>query len=124
MTVGPDTFIARMLAEAGMAARSPASDRRYPELDLDAMLDLAPRAVLLSSEPYRFREPHAQALLEALRARAAERGIEAPQACATIDGEMTSWYGSRAIAGLRYLADFREALGERVARRRTREVAL
>ena len=27
-----------------------------------------------------------------------------------IDGEMTSWYGSRAIAGLRYLADFRRRL--------------
>jgi hypothetical protein len=25
---------------------------------------------------------------------------------ALIDGEMTSWYGSRAIAGLDYLAEF------------------
>ena len=28
-----------------------------------------------------------------------------------IDGEMTSWYGPRAIQGLRYLADFSAGLG-------------
>jgi hypothetical protein len=27
-----------------------------------------------------------------------------------IDGEMVSWYGSRAIAGLRYLAELRRRL--------------
>ena len=30
-------------------------------------------------------------------------------AVSLIDGEMTSWYGSRAIAGLRYLRDYTEA---------------
>jgi hypothetical protein len=48
--------------------------------------------VLLSSEPYRFTEAHVDAL---------ERQIGKP--VQLIDGEMMSWYGSRAIAGLRYL---------------------
>jgi len=49
--------------------------------------------VLLSTEPFRFREPHARDL----RARHPDVRVE------LIDGEMTSWYGSRAIAGLAYL---------------------
>jgi hypothetical protein len=27
-----------------------------------------------------------------------------------VDGEMTSWYGSRAIAGLAYLREFRRSI--------------
>jgi hypothetical protein len=34
----------------------------------------------------------------------------APSRCLTIDGEMTSWYGPRAIEGLRYLVRLRETL--------------
>ncbi|MDX1435066.1 MAG: cobalamin-binding protein, partial [Gammaproteobacteria bacterium] len=37
---------------------------------------------------------------------------------AFIDGEMTSWYGSRAIAGLDYLREFVPALNERTRPRR------
>ena len=48
--------------------------------------------VLLSTEPYRFTEAHVDAL---------ERQIGKP--VQLVDGEMLSWYGSRAIAGLRYL---------------------
>ena len=50
--------------------------------------------VLLSTEPYRFTEAHVDAL---------ERQIGKP--VRLVDGEMMSWYGSRAIAGLRYLRD-------------------
>jgi hypothetical protein len=49
-------------------------------------------AVLLSTEPYRFTEDHADAL---------ERQIGKP--VLLVDGEMLSWYGSRAVAGARYL---------------------
>ena len=65
---------------------------RYPEVD---PADFAGRVerVLLSSEPFHFKRRH---LAEA------ERLV--PGATASlIDGEMTSWYGSRAIAGLEYL---------------------
>lgn len=106
MTVGAQTYIARMLATVGLEAVSPPSGQRYPEVDLERFGPDRFDAVLLSSEPYRFTEAHAREL-EAdpvLGGRPVE----------TIDGEMTSWYGSRAIAGLRYLAAFRRALDVRL----------
>lgn len=103
MTVAPDTFIARMLAEAGLHALSPGG-ARYPAIDIDWMRNSGAHAILLSSEPYRFRERHAAELARML---AADEGAGAAPACLTIDGEMTSWYGSRAIRGLAYLLEFR-----------------
>lgn len=115
MTVGPDTFVARMLAEAGLVALSPPGEARYPVVDLDWIRDSGAAAVLLSSEPYRFGERHARELAGALAsANDAQAGVQTGArpgpACLTIDGEMTSWYGSRAIEGLDYLAAFRERL--------------
>ena len=117
MTVGPETFIARMLAEAGLVALSPQPPpgaspgaARYPPLDLHWLRESGAAAVLLSSEPYRFRERDAVELAQIL----ASDGGDAP-ACITIDGEMTSWYGSRAILGLSYLLDFRVRLDARLA---------
>jgi hypothetical protein len=49
-----------------------------------------------------FREKH----LAEMRALPALRGKK----IALIDGEMTSWYGSRAIKGLTYLRRFRAEL--------------
>ena len=48
-----------------------------------------------SSEPYRFGEEH---LVEVSQL--------AGKPAFLVDGEMTSWYGPRAIAGLAYLAEF------------------
>jgi hypothetical protein len=76
---------------------------RYPKIELNSDgLDGA-RVVLLSSEPYLFREAHVTELRAESLMR--ERNI------ALIDGEMTAWYGSRAIKGLGYLRRFRERLG-------------
>ncbi|MFP5405098.1 MAG: helical backbone metal receptor [Gammaproteobacteria bacterium] len=117
MTVGPQTFIARMLAEAGLVALSPEASpgasrdaARYPPVELQWLRRCGAAAVLLSSEPYRFGERDAAELSEALRP---ESG--AGPACVTIDGEMTSWYGSRVIQGLSWLLGFRERLDARLA---------
>ena len=93
MTVSRDTYISRTLALCGWDTFPAEAAERYPTVDLAAA---APDVdyVLLSSEPYRFREKHLGEV-----APAAGRA-----AVALIDGEMTSWYGSRAIRGLRYLA--------------------
>jgi ABC-type Fe3+-hydroxamate transport system substrate-binding protein len=93
MTVSRDTYISRTLALFGMKTVPRQAEVRYPELpDLDIEgIDL----VLLSSEPYRFAEQH-RADIERLAGRPA----------LLIDGEMTSWYGPRAIAGLAYLGEF------------------
>lgn len=94
MTVSRDTYIARMLAEIGWRQweANPVDRARYPKFSWSEEVVRAVDTVLLSSEPYRFTEAHADAL---------ERQIGKP--VHLVDGEMMSWYGSRAIAGLRYL---------------------
>jgi len=92
MTVSRDTYISRTLAVFGMTTVPDSADR-YPELrELGGSeTDL----VLVSTEPYRFGEAH----LAEIRQLAGKPAL-------LVDGEMTSWYGPRAIAGLAYLAAF------------------
>ncbi|GGC86186.1 helical backbone metal receptor [Undibacterium terreum] len=93
MTVSRDTYIANMLDLIGWKAWSPpGSDKRYPAFEWNDELVHGLDAVLLSSEPYRFTEAHVDAL---------EQQIGKP--VYLVDGELISWYGSRAIPGLRYL---------------------
>ncbi|QEC49554.1 ABC transporter substrate-binding protein [Baekduia soli] len=92
MGVAPDTYISQTLALFGWHTVPAETGDRYPELDLGAYAGAVDR-VLLSSEPYHFKDHHI-----------AEISAAVPGAAVTlIDGEMTSWYGSRAIAGLDYL---------------------
>jgi hypothetical protein len=55
--------------------------------------------ILLSTEPYRFRDSDAKKMQR-----------ETGKPTRLIDGEMTSWYGPRAVAGLRYLAEFSRSI--------------
>lgn len=91
MTVSPDTYIAAMLAELGWSVPA-LGDVRYPRFEWSDALLAQVDLVLLSSEPYRFTEAHVDAL---------ERQIGKP--VLLVDGEMMSWYGSRALHGVRYL---------------------
>jgi len=102
MTVARDTYISRTLALAGWDTLPAKAAVRYPQVELDLALLQDAELVLLSSEPFRFRAHHA-AELQALPAL---RGTTV----ALIDGEMTSWYGSRAIAGMDYLRRLRQQL--------------
>ena len=103
MTVARDTYIARMLAEVGWQTLpalegGPSGAARYPVVaGNEAWLADVDR-VLLSSEPYRF-EAHHCAEAQALCPRARVQ---------LIDGELLSWYGPRAAAGLRYLQGLSE----------------
>ncbi len=93
MSISPDTYIARMLAEIGW--NTPLlGDQRYPAFTWDESLLARIDCVLLSTEPYRFTEAHADAL---------EKQIGKP--VYLVDGEMMSWYGSRSLAGLGYLRE-------------------
>ena len=97
MTVARDTYIAGMLALAGMQQWQAAGDaRRYPVFTWSDALAGEIDEVLLSSEPYRFTEDHVDAI---------ERQTGKP--ARLVDGEMMSWYGSRAIEGLRYIRKMR-----------------
>jgi ABC-type Fe3+-hydroxamate transport system substrate-binding protein len=92
MTVSRDTYIANMMALAGWKSWNAGNDVRYPAFQWSESLVAEIDEVLLSSEPYRFTESHVDAL---------EKQIGKP--VRLVDGEMMSWYGSRAIRGLRYL---------------------
>lgn len=99
MTVRRDTYIAAMLAAAGWDTLPAQAPLRFPEFTWDApwLADVA--RVLLPSEPYAFTDRHL-----------AEVGRLGQRPVSRIDGEMVSWYGSRAIAGLRYLTGLRGQL--------------
>lgn len=99
MTVGRDTYVSRTLALANLHTVPAAGAERYPAVDLAEAARLADR-ILLSSEPYRFREKHVPEVAR----------LAPGSPVSLVDGEMTSWYGSRAIEGLRYLGRYAAAL--------------
>jgi ABC-type Fe3+-hydroxamate transport system substrate-binding protein len=110
MTVAADTYIGRTLACVGWDVPPQVGGwsgaARYPVVeDLDAAAAAVDR-VLLSTEPFMFRAQH----VAELQARLPATPVD------LIDGEMTSWYGSRAIRGLAWLREFRSSRPSRSAR--------
>lgn len=93
MSVSPDTYISNMLALKGWKTWvSSSSQQRYPAFEWSTDVLDSIDGILLSSEPYHFTHAHIAVL---------EQQLNKP--VRLVDGEMLSWYGSRAIAGLRYL---------------------
>ena len=99
MTVGPNTYISAMLREVGWHTLPDETEARYPTIEFNEAWLHRVHRVFLSSEPYRFCDKHLQ---EVSGMPSLARKI-----IQLIDGEMVSWYGSRAAAGLRYLASLR-----------------
>ncbi|HEU4599122.1 MAG TPA: helical backbone metal receptor, partial [Solirubrobacterales bacterium] len=95
MTVAPDTYVSRTLALFNWQTRPAECAERYPKVDLGACGAEGDR-VLLSSEPFHFDRRHLPEV----------EAVVGGTPVSLIDGEMTSWYGSRAIAGLDYLAAY------------------
>lgn len=109
MAVSADTYVANTLqlvnwhiATPGMLDGQTGDAARYPKIDMtkDGLGDVD--LVLFSSEPYSFDQTHINEFQTAFPDHAHKAHI--------IDGEMTSWYGSRAIIGLSYLRAFSERL--------------
>lgn len=91
MTVGGDTFINDMLLKCGFI--NVFSDRkRYPEINLTDLKTAGCQLLLLSSEPYPFRQKHVDELSAQL------------PACkiVLVNGEFFSWYGSRLLMAPAY----------------------
>lgn len=93
MWAGGDTFISDLLQHIGwnnILQEHP----RYPSLALEELVALKPAIVLLSSEPYPFKEMHIAEVKAAL-----------PKAeVLLVDGELFSWYGSRLLHAPAYFA--------------------
>lgn len=104
MTVARDTYIARMLATVNWRTvleqdGGATGAARYPVLQGNEPWLAGVDRVLLSSEPYRFHAGHLD-----------EAGALCPGGRAQlVDGELLSWYGPRAAAGLRYLRTLAES---------------
>ncbi len=100
MTVARDTYISRMLELIGWQTwpallGEVTGASRYPQITGDEPWLGQIDRVLLSSEPYRFGAQHVQEVQAWL-----------PQAkVQLVDGELLSWYGSRAVKGLDYLLE-------------------
>jgi ABC-type Fe3+-hydroxamate transport system substrate-binding protein len=93
MAAGSQTFINDMMQKCGLQnVCSPTS--RYPELTNAEIADLNPQTVLLSSEPYPFKEKHIAELQTLL-----------PNSkIVLVDGELFSWYGSRLMHAPSYFS--------------------
>ena len=99
MTIGGDTFINDVLHYAGFM--NVFSDRsRYPEASFETLLQSEAKYILLSSEPFPFKQKH----LDSWQAKLPGKKV------LLIDGEMCSWYGSRLIMTADYLTHFRQGL--------------
>lgn len=108
MTVSRDTYIANMLAlcnctiwqtPQASAATTPeqiAALPRYPVFEWSQVQAGEVDAILLSSEPYSFRHQHLEAL---------QQQVSCP--VILVDGEMFSWYGSRAVLGVEYISSLK-----------------
>lgn len=84
MTIGGDTFIHDLLEKIGLTNMF-SEHNRYPQTSLEDLAILNPQLILLSSEPYPFKEKHIKEIQTFL-----------PNSkVMLVDGEMFSWYGSR-----------------------------
>lgn len=98
MLAGKNTFIDDILTKNGLTNLM--KESRYPEVDLAQLQALKPELIMLSSEPYPFREKHINEL------KAAIPGAK----IMLVDGEMFSWYGSRLVKAVEYLFSLQKEL--------------
>jgi len=84
MTVGGDTFINYMIERCGFE-NAFKHYTRYPEVSISQLSTLNCKLILLSSEPYPFKQKRIYELQPFLQSTK----------IILVDGEMFSWYGSR-----------------------------
>lgn len=95
MTVGGDTYINSMISQLNLENVFK-SKLRYPKVDLWEIRNSKAEFILLSSEPYPFKEQHVKELESQLNGKKV----------ILVDGEFFSWYGSRIIKKQSYLQTF------------------
>jgi ABC-type Fe3+-hydroxamate transport system substrate-binding protein len=98
MVAANETFIHHLLSLNNFC-NSYEDQKRYPEVDLDH-LKRDTELLLLSSEPYPFKDKHIQGL---------ENKYEDVKVV-LVDGEYFSWYGSRLLQAFDYFKELRISL--------------
>jgi ABC-type Fe3+-hydroxamate transport system substrate-binding protein len=96
MAAASGTFIDDMLRRAGFRNVF-AHLGRYPEITPEQLVATAPARILLSSEPYPFKEKHLAEFQELCPAATVQ----------LVDGELFSWYGSRLRRSAEYFRQLR-----------------
>ncbi|MGN8225277.1 helical backbone metal receptor [Gracilimonas sp. BCB1] len=99
MTVGSDTYIHDVLHKYGLD-NVYGLHKRYPKTYLDELSAHSPELILLSSEPYPFKEKHIDEIKE----------VCPDFRVVLINGEWFSWYGSRMIKAFSFLNEWRASL--------------
>lgn len=90
MAVGKNTFIDSMLSKIGL--QNILQESRYPTISQSQLQQFQPDVVLLSSEPFPFKQQHFHELQSLL-----------PNAkVILVNGELFSWYGSRMLEATDY----------------------
>jgi len=95
MLAGRNTFINYMIRELGWENIITDKESRYPIIEPQELSELQPDYILLSSEPYPFKEKH----LPKYESQFPNSKI------ILVDGEMFSWYGSRMKLAPAYFID-------------------
>ncbi|MBK9177075.1 MAG: ABC transporter substrate-binding protein [Flavobacteriales bacterium] len=94
MVAGHGTFVNDMLKRVGLINVFDEGDARYPEITAQQLAEADPDIILLSSEPYPFKEKHVM-----------EFNMICPGTpVRLVDGELFSWYGSRLLRAPAYFA--------------------
>lgn len=104
ITVGGDTFIHHMIEAAGFENVFE-NMQRYPEITIDDLIKKDCQLILLSSEPFPFKQKHIDELKQKLSSAGATN-VKIMLA----DGEMFSWYGSRLQYAPGYFKKLRAAI--------------
>lgn len=99
MTVGADTYIHDIL-DHWKLPNIFEDQERYPKISLDDLKRKNPDLILLSSEPYPFKEKHLSQIEEACPAARV----------LLVEGEWFSWYGSRMEHAFKRLNGWRKTI--------------
>ena len=100
MAVANNTFINHLL-ELNKFENIYQNKSRYPEVDLKKiLLNGEPDLVLLSSEPYPFKEEHTLEIKQFMN----------DAKVIFVDGELFSWYGSRLLKSFDYFKKLRDRI--------------
>ncbi|MEO5782451.1 MAG: helical backbone metal receptor [Ginsengibacter sp.] len=101
MTVGGDTFINDMMKCCGLQ-NIYEDKKRYPEITLQELQSANCQLVLLSSEPYPFKQKDIDELQKVLPGKK----------IILADGEIFSWYGSRLLEAPQYFKELIKVNGQ------------
>ncbi len=99
MTVGGDTFIHHLMQKCGLENLFE-NKQRYPTIRIDELIEMKCQLILLSSEPFPFKEKH----IADLQKKMPESRI------LLVDGEIFSWYGSRLKLAPGYLNELLQSI--------------